>query len=456
VSGRSFDVVVLGAGPAGEVAAGRLADRGLEVAIVEDRLVGGECSFWACMPSKALLRPGELAAEIRRVPGVPGADGELDAEAVLRRRDEVIHDLDDDAQLPWLDDRDISLFRGRGAIAGEREVEVGGQRLTARRAVIVATGSTPMVPPIDGLEDLGAWTNREATTAKRIPERLLVLGGGPVGVEMAQAYRSLGAEVALVESAPRLLAREEPFVSEQLAEAFQQRGVELHLGAKATAAGRDGEQVRLAVEGGDDLRGSELLVAIGRRPQTEGIGLERVGVEPGERGFLDVDGSLLVGGTDWLYAVGDVNGLAPLTHMGKYHARIAADAICGRGAVIDQRPGRPPQVVFTDPEIAGVGHTLESAREAGLEVRAVDVGTSANAGASFRGRNQPGTSQIVIDEDRRVIVGATFTGFETAELLQAATIAIAGEIPLERLWHAVPPFPSRNEIWLNLLESYGL
>jgi pyruvate/2-oxoglutarate dehydrogenase complex dihydrolipoamide dehydrogenase (E3) component len=387
---------------------------------------------------------------------VPGADGELDAEAVLRRRDEVIHDLDDDAQLPWLDDRDISLFRGRGAIAGEREVEVGGQRLTARRAVIVATGSTPMVPPIDGLEDLGAWTNREATTAKRIPERLLVLGGGPVGVEMAQAYRSLGAEVALVESAPRLLAREEPFVSEQLAEAFQQRGVELHLGAKATAAGRDGEQVRLAVEGGDDLRGSELLVAIGRRPQTEGIGLERVGVEPGERGFLDVDGSLLVGGTDWLYAVGDVNGLAPLTHMGKYHARIAADAICGRGAVIDQRPGRPPQVVFTDPEIAGVGHTLESAREAGLEVRAVDVGTSANAGASFRGRNQPGTSQIVIDEDRRVIVGATFTGFETAELLQAATIAIAGEIPLERLWHAVPPFPSRNEIWLNLLESYGL
>jgi pyruvate/2-oxoglutarate dehydrogenase complex dihydrolipoamide dehydrogenase (E3) component len=456
MSAREFDVVVIGAGPAGEVAAGRLAERGHEVAIIEDRLVGGECSFWACMPSKALLRPGELLAELRRVPGVPGADGELDTGAVLARRDEVIHDLDDDGQLPWLSKRGIELFRGSGSIAGERAVEVAGQRLEARRAVIVATGSVPAQPPIDGLSEIGAWSNREATTSKEIPRRLLVLGGGPVGVEMAQAYRSLGSEVALVESAPRLLAREEPFVSAQLAETFGELGIELHLDAAATAASREGGEVRLELSAGETLRGSELLVAIGRRPQTAELGLETAGVEAGERGFLEVDDRLRVAGTEWLYAIGDVNGIAPLTHMGKYQARIAADVIDGREARLSQPPGRPPQIVFTDPQMAGVGHTLASAREAGIDARAVDVGTSANAGASFLGRNEPGTSRIVVDEARRVIVGATFSGYETAELLQAATVAVSAEVPLERLWHAVPPFPSRNEIWLNLLESYGL
>ncbi len=461
MSEREFDVVVVGAGPAGEVCAGRLSQRGASVALVERELVGGECSFYACMPSKALLRPAQVLAEARRIPGAAqAASGELDVGAVLRRRDEVVNNLSDDAHLPWVRERGIELVRGEGVLEGERVVRVGEELLRARTAVVLAPGSGAALPSIPGLRGAHPWTNREVTTASAVPRSLLVLGGGVVGVEMAQAYASLGARVTVVEGLERLIAGEEEFASEQVREGLRACGVEVVLGVKASAVEREGETgtVTLALEDGRTYSGAELLVAVGRRAHTAALGLESVGLEAD--GPIEVDDTLRVPGRDWLYVLGDANGRALLTHMGKYQARVAVDHILGRG------PGRSgglrfdgrrsPRVIFTEPQVAAVGYTAQAAREAGLEVRVLDVPTQGNAGASFIGRDAPGTSRLVIDEQRGVIVGATFTGVEIAESLQAATIAIAGEVPIETLWHAVPCFPTRSEVWLKLLEEYGL
>jgi len=461
---REFDVVVVGAGPAGEVCAGRLADAGLSVALVERELVGGECAFYSCMPSKALLRPAQALAEARRVPGAAeAARGELDVAAVLRRRDEVIHELDDSGQLPWLEEHSITLVRGHGRLTGEREVEVEDQRLRARRAVVLAPGSVASVPPLPGLREASVWTNREASTAAAIPDSLIVLGGGVVGVEMAQAYASLGARVTIVEALERLIAAEEQFASEQVCASLREQGVEVILGMKATTArrsvGEDGARgaITLRLEDGRSLVAEELLVAIGRHARTDALGVEALGLEPGQP--IEVQDSMQVAGQEWLFIVGDANGRALLTHMGKYQARLAAEHILertGPGSVLRSDGRLSPRVIFTEPQVAAVGHTLVSAKQAGLNVRAVDQPVEANAGGSFVGHGAEGTVRIVVDEDRRVIVGATFTGVDVAESLHAATIAVIAEVPLERLWHAVPCFPTRSEVWLRLLESYGL
>jgi dihydrolipoamide dehydrogenase len=450
---RVLDVVVIGGGPAGEVASARLAAAGLEVALVERELVGGECAFWACMPSKALLRPADVLAEAARVGGAREVAGEQpDVDATLRRRDEVIRGLDDSVLRAWLEEKGVVLLNGKGRLDGERRVRVGETSLSARRAVVVAVGTGAAMPPIEGLAEAAAWSNREATTAKTAPERLVVLGGGVVGVEMAQAWATLGSRVTLLEALPRLLAQEEPFAGDQVADALRAHGVDVRLGAKATAVRRADGELTVTLDDASSVTGDELLVAVGRRPLTAGLGLETVGLEPG--GSIEVDDTLRVkDGPEWLYAVGDVNGRSLLTHAAKYQAWAATEQILGRDARVSEDGPASPRVVFTDPQVAAVGHTLERAVAAGLNASAVDHATAAVAGASFVGREAPGTARLVLDRDRGVLIGATFTGPEVAEMLHAATIAIVGEVPVERLRHALPSFPTRSEVWLRLQDK---
>jgi dihydrolipoamide dehydrogenase len=408
------------------------------------------------MPSKALLRPAELLAEAQRVPGVREAvTGGLDAGAVLRRRDEIIHDLDDAHQVAWLTDRGVTIVREHGRLEGERLVRAGEELLRARHAVAIATGSEPAMPPIPGLADARPWTNREATTSKVVPPRLLVLGGGVAGVELGQAYASLGSSVTLVEGGERVLAREEPFAGEAIDTALRDHGIEVLTGVTVTGVQRAaaaGGDVTLTLDDGRELVGDELLVAVGRRPSTGTLGLETIGLPAGE--YLRVDDRMCVDGHPWLYAIGDVNGRALLTHIGKYQARVASIVIDGGDARATQDGPGSPRVIFTDPQVAAVGMTEAAAREAGLQVRTVSHPSSGTGGASFVGRATPGSSQLVVDAARDVIVGATFVGFEIAEWLQAATIAVVGEVPIARLWDCVPAFPTRSEVWLRLLEAY--
>ncbi|AGL18843.1 NAD(P)/FAD-dependent oxidoreductase [Actinoplanes sp. N902-109] len=465
-----YDVIVLGAGPVGENVADRAVQGGLTAVLIEHELVGGECSYWACMPSKALLRPAQALRAAQRVPGAAQAvTGTLDVAAVLSRRDRFTSNWNDDGQVQWVEGAGIGLLRGHGRLSGTKQVTVTAKDgsetvVTARHAVVVATGSDAAIPDIPGLRDADPWTSREATSAKDVPAGLAVLGGGVVGVEMATAYASFGSEVTLI-ARSGLLTGAEPFAGEKVAEALREQGVTVLLNTSASKVTRDGEEVTLELTDGRTVTAAEVLVATGRTPRSGDIGLETVGLTPGE--WLTVDDTMLVEGFDWLYAAGDINHRALLTHQGKYQARAVGDVIAARaaGKPVSDRPWGThvatadhravPQVVFSDPEVASVGLTADAAAKAGYDIRVVDYEIGNVAGAGVYQDGYSGTARMVVDEQRKVILGVTFVGPDVDSLLQAATIAVVGEVPLDRLWHAVPAYPTVSEIWLRLLESYG-
>ena len=466
---REFDVVVLGGGPTGENVADVVVRGGLTAALVEAELVGGECSYWACMPSKAMLRGSEALAAARAVDGARQAvTGEQDVAATLARRDSFAAHWDDAGQEKWVRGAGIELVRGVGRLDGERAVVVTGPdggtvRLTARSAVAVCTGSAAVVPQIDGLRDVDPWTSREATSAEQVPGRLLVVGGGYVGCEMATAWAALGAQVTVLQRGERLLTELEPEAGDAVAASLRALGVDVRLGTQVTAARRESGEVVLTT-GDGELRGDEVLVATGRRARTDDLGVDTVGLEPGR--YLDVDDTLQVPGFSWLYGVGDVNGRRQLTHMGKYQARQAGAAIVarargGHASDADWAPTAAtadrlatPSVVFTDPQVAAVGLTRARAQAEGVPHRVVTHPIGSVAGAALHADGYTGTAVALVDPEREVLLGVTFVGPGVGELLHAATIAIVGEVPITRLWHAVPSYPTISEVWLRLLEAY--
>lgn len=473
--GRTVDLIVIGAGPVGENVADYAHKEGLSAVVVESELVGGECSYWACMPSKALLRPGAALRGARHVAGAKEAvTGRIDPSAVFARRDATVSDYDDGGQVAWLDSAGIDLVRGRARLTGPKRVAVtqpdGTEvELEARSAVAVCTGSAAMIPTIEGLADASPWTSREATSATAVPGRLLILGGGVVGAEMATAYTSLGSAVTIVVRRG-MLAGMEPFAGELVVEALRSHGADVRLGVSVTKVVREGGVVTATLDDGSTLEADEILVATGRTPRTRGLGLDAVGLADGE--WLPVDDTMLVDAATnadepWLYAVGDVNHRALLTHEGKYQARAAGRVIAARaqGRSPDTGPwtrftatadhAAVPQVTFTDPEVASVGLTEAAAKRAGHTVRVAEYDLAAVSGAFVYDDHYVGRAKLVIDDERDVPLGATFVGYDVGEMLQAATIAVVGEVPIQRLWHAVPSYPTLSEVWLRLLETDG-
>ncbi|WP_405474628.1 dihydrolipoyl dehydrogenase family protein [Paenarthrobacter ilicis] len=479
-SSREFDVIVIGAGAVGENVADRVVRGGLTAVIVESELVGGECSYWACMPSKALLRPGSVLHAAQGIPGASEAvTRTVDAHAALKHRDWFTNNWQDNGQVEWLDSAGIELVRGRARITGPREVQVdgldgAGHTLTARHAVVVATGSTPSIPDIDGLQDVPFWTTREATSAKEVPRRFVVLGGGVAGVELAQAFARLGSDVAVV-ARGRLLSSYPEEAANLVLAGLRADGIDVHLHTDVQKVEKNDDGSLTVWLNGKELKADQLLVASGRHPAVAGLGLESVGIEApnGKPLRLTTDASGLVEGTAadagaWLYAAGDAAGKVLLTHQGKYEARATGDAIVARangtlnGA---PQPWSPyaqtanqhavPSVVFTDPEVASVGLNLEQALLQGKNATGVEIPINVS-GAQLHSPDYNGWAQMVVDEDRKVLLGVTFAGPGVAELLHSATIAIVGEVPLDRLWHAVPSYPTISEVWLRLLEKYGL
>ena len=470
-----YDVIVLGAGPVGQTVADRARAAGLSVAVVERELVGGECSYWACIPSKAMLRPVTAVSDARRVDGAREAvTGPVSAAGVFGRRNRYVTDWDDSGQAGWVKSIGADLIRGHARLGGPRRVTVESAdaqtvTLDARHAVVIATGSVADVPDLPGITEARPWTNRHGTDSSTVPHRLAVIGGGGVGVEMATAWHGLGSHVTLLVRGERLLPRMESFAGELVRQRLTESGVDVRLGVSVEQLHRSEptEPVTLVLDDDSRIEVDQVLFAVGRKPLTDDIGLQTVGVDPG--GWLDVDDTGLVRDVEgeWLYALGDVNHRALLTHQGKYQARVAASAIAARagGRLVDIEPWSPntatadhyavPQVFFSDPEVAGVGMTADEARRAGYRVRVVDVDLGQKVpGANFYADGYTGQARIVVDRDGQVLLGATFVGPGVAELLHSATVAIVGQVPVDRLWHAVPSFPTISEAWLRLLEAY--
>ncbi|MFC9500084.1 dihydrolipoyl dehydrogenase family protein [Streptomyces sp. NPDC056982] len=469
---RTYDVIVIGAGPVGENVAERARAAGLSTVIIERDLLGGECSFWACDPSKALLRPVVARADARRVPGLGQAvAGPLDVEAVLAHRDKMSSYWKDEDQVDWLDSVSVDLIRGHGRLTGPKQVAVQTPEgdtiaLTARHAVAVSTGTRAALPPIPGFDTVRPWTSREATSADKVPGRLAVVGGGVVAVEMATAWQALGSQVTMLVLENGLLERMEPFAGELVTDGLREAGVDIRFNTSVTSMAREDGEVRITLSDGGQLAADEILLATGRAPQTRDVGLETVGLTPGD--WLTVDDTFRVTDVDgsWLYAVGDVNRRALMTHQGKYQARVAGTVIGDRakGEPINDAPWGPhaatadhaavPQVVFTTPEVASVGLTSREAEQSGRRIEVVDYDLARVAGAHQYGEDYRGRARMLIDTDRNTVVGVTFAGPGVGELVHSATIAVAGEVPLDRLWHAVPAFPTLGEVWLRLLETH--
>lgn len=471
-SGDVFDVIVVGAGPVGETAAARSARNGMTAAVVERRLAGGECQHYGCVPSKALLWPMELAAEVSRMPGLE-LRGPIDPAPVLSRRDEFVDHQEDAPQVRAIGDMPATFIRGQGRLAGSQRVEVTGpdgavRALTARHAVVLATGSDPLIPDVPGLREAGPWTNREATDVHEVPKRLVVIGGGPVGCEMSQALHALGAEqTTVLVAGDRLLARHEPFAGELVAKSFRESGIDVRLGRSAAAVERPaaGGPVTVRADDGALIEADQILVAAGRRPNVTDIGLEAAGLMPD--GPVKVDASMRAAGVagGWLYAVGDVNGRNMLTHMGKYQARVCADVIAARASGLpEDRPALrdtaddrgAPQAIFTDPQVCSAGRTEAMARRDGFRVRTAEYDMANVDGAALQADGYTGRVKAVVDEETRVLLGFTLVGPAIVDHLHAATIAVTAQVPLEELWHAVSAFPTVSEFWLRLLEEYGL
>jgi dihydrolipoamide dehydrogenase len=469
---RTYDVIVIGAGPVGENVAERARAAGLSTVIVERELLGGECSFWACDPSKALLRPVVARADARRVPGLGEAvAGPLDVDAVLAHRDKMASYWKDEDQVDWLNSVSVDLIRGHGRLDGERKVTVQtpegeSVRLTARHAVAITTGTSAALPDIPGLKTVRPWTSREATSAGKVPGRLAVVGGGVVAVEMATAWQALGSQVTMLVLEDGLLQRMEPFAGELVADGLREAGVDIRFETSVASLARENGEVRITLADGGELVADEILLATGRAPRTADVGLESVGLTPGD--WLEVDDTFRVTAVadGWLYAVGDVNRRALMTHQGKYQARIAGAVIGARAKgepVDDTRWGAHaatadhaavPQVVFTHPEVASVGLTTREAQQSGRRIKVVDYDLSHVAGAHQYAEGYRGQARMLVDLDRGTVAGVTFAGPGVGELLHSATVAVAGEVPLERLWHAVPAFPTISEVWLRLLETH--